>query len=312
MSVLSRMLCIAILVALGVGCAPTLRVSVLQPAPVNLGAGRRLSVVQTVGRRSAREYVISQLIAQSRITNFFVAQDRSEEGIEVKVLGQRVEVSGGKGPAQTPDEVALRIDVLGWDAKPERRTYTEKVPETVKEKDAQGKEVEKTVYHDVVRDKDVLAAKVVLGVTAFNVQGRAFLAEREYEGRFDSDRDREDPALQAAARIAVTQLLRDVTPTYAEKYIRMDDEDERQKPIIKIAADGNVGFAIEEMQRYVKDNPNRGSALYNLAVLLDASGRYQEALDLYTQALRLSTKDFYIEMKGECARRFADQQALSQ
>jgi Flp pilus assembly protein TadD len=53
------------------------------------------------------------------------------------------------------------------------------------------------------------------------------------------------------------------------------------------------------------------AALANLAVLLDASGKYQEAVNLYTKAITLSAKDYDVDMKGECARRLADQQALA-
>ncbi len=295
---------------LGVGCAPTLRVNVLQPAPVNLGAARQLSVVQSEGRRSAREVVIEEFLKQARGGAFFTAQDRSEEGINVRVAGRTVQVSGGTGPGQSPDEVGLRIDVVGWDARPETRVRTRTVQDKVVEKDKNGKEVTKYVDRKEEYSVNVLAAKVVLSVTAFNAKGQAMLAETEFEGRYDGDR--EEPALKAAAAQAVTHLLRQITPSYVVKTIRMDDEDEKQKPIIKIAEQGNVGFAIEEMQKYAKENPNNGAALYNLAVLLDAAGRYQEAMDHYSQALRLKTKDYYIDAKSECAQRLANQQALQQ
>jgi hypothetical protein len=305
-----KVLVLPLLAVLGVGCAPQLRVNVLQPAPVNLGAARKLSVVQTEGRRSAREVVVEELLKQSRGANFFTAQDRSEEGITVKVMGRSVQVAGGTGPGQSPDEVGLRIDVLNWNASPETRIKTRTVQDKVVEKDKNGKDVTKYVDRKIEEQYSVLAAKVVLGVTAFNHRQQTYLAEREFEGRFDGDR--EEPALKAAAAQAVAHLLREITPSYVMKTIRMDDEDERQKPIIKIAEQGNVAFAIEEMEKYVKENPTRGSAQYNLAVLLDAQGRYTEALDLYNQALRSASKDYYFDAKSECARRLADQQALQQ
>lgn len=46
--------------------------------------------------------------------------------------------------------------------------------------------------------------------------------------------------------------------------------------------------------------------------MLDASGKYPEALELYTKAISLSSKDYYVSMKSECAKRLADQQALAQ
>src|SRR5204863_313279 len=103
------------------GCAPTLKVNVLQPAPVNLGAAKKLSVVQSEGRRSAREFVIEELLRGARSGGYFQAADRTEEGISVKVAGRSVQVGGGRGPGQAPDEIGLRIDVLDWSAHQENR-----------------------------------------------------------------------------------------------------------------------------------------------------------------------------------------------
>ena len=46
-------------------------------------------------------------------------------------------------------------------------------------------------------------------------------------------------------------------------------------------------------------------------MLLDSQGLYQEALPLYEQAIKLSKKSLYVEMKGECEKRLADAQALA-
>lgn len=292
------------------GCAPTVRVTVLQPAPVNLGQARRLSVVQAEGHPDARVRVLEELLKQIRADGFFSAQDQSAEGMNVRVLGDRVEVTGGRSPSQTPDEVRLRIDVLDWDARPGLRPVTRS--EKQEEKDAGAQEGPKPGAREAQRWAPVLAAKVVLGVTAFNAQGRALLAGRAYEGRAEApEGSAAEPTLRQASKEAVGRLLRDITPRYVVRTLRLDDEDEQQRPIIKLAEGGNVVVAAEELRRYVQTNPLRGSAHYNLAVLLDAQGRYTEALDEYAAALRLSTKAYYVAAKAGCARRLADQQALS-
>jgi tetratricopeptide (TPR) repeat protein len=290
-----RHVLLALATTLAVGCAPSLKVNVLQPARVNLGASQRLSIVQTEGRRGARDFLIEELLRQGRAGAYFQVADRSEEGIVVKPAGRSVQVlSSGTGAPQAPDEVGLRMDVLDWDADQKSRM--------VEEKDKEGNVVEREVQY--------YEAKVAVSITLFNMEGKAALSEQEYEAVVENAK--KDGALEDAARTVVYRLLTDITPRYVTKYIRLDDEDEAQKPIIEVARNGNVPRAITEMEAYTQANPQSAAALYNLAVMLDATGRYEEALDLYTRAITLSSKDFYVSMKSECARRLADQQALSQ
>jgi tetratricopeptide (TPR) repeat protein len=272
------------------GCAPKLYVNVLQPAEVNLGAAKKLSVMQSEGRRSAREQVIQQMISQARSDGYFTVADRSEEGITVKVAGRSVNVTGGKA-AQPAEEIGLRIDVLEWSANKDTQPV----------KDSKG---------NVTGSRSVWAGKVLLGVTAFNAAGKAYLAEKEYEAKQTSEKG-EDEAIKASADAAVRRVLHDITPTYVQKAIRLDDADESQKPIIEMAKNGSVPQAIEEERGVVQKNPNSAPAVYNLAVLLDSQGQYKEALDFYGKAITLASKDFYVTMKTECAKRLADAEALA-
>jgi hypothetical protein len=290
-----RHVVLALAATFAVGCAPSLKVNVLQPARVNLGSAKRLTIVQTEGRKGARDFMIDELTRQARGGGYFQVTDRSDEGIVVKVAGRGVQIiNAGSGPAQSQDEIGIRVDVNDWDA--------EKKTEVVKGTDSKGNPTE--------REEKFYEAKTVVSVTAFNAAGKAMLAEEEYEmtGRGED----KDQAIGNAARALVSRILFDITPKYVHKSIRMDGDDKAQKPIIEVAREGNVPRAITEMETYVQANPQNSAALYNLAVLLDASGKYQEALDLYTKAISLSAKDYYVDMKAECARRLADQQALAQ
>jgi hypothetical protein len=283
------------LVALVVGCAPTIEVEVLQPAKVNLGAGRRLTVLQTEGLASARGFMMDEFLRQTREDGFFQATDRTHEGMVVRLTGSTVTVyGGGAGPAQEADEIGMRLDVLDWDVLHESRIVRDTAPD--------GTVTERTEHR--------YTSEVVLAVTAFNKRGQALLAAREYHTGATAPTAEE--ALFSAGGEAVHQLLEEITPRVVRQHIRVDDEDPAQEPIIEIAQRGNLARAVEEMRAYVEAHPDNASAHYNLAVLLDASGFYAEALDSYSRAIELDrSKDFYADEKADCARRLADWQAVT-
>lgn len=270
------------------GCAPKLYVRVQQPAPTNLGAAKRMSIVQMEGRRSAKEALVAELMTQAREAAYFQVTDRTEEGITVKVKGRSVDLTGGSGTAQAPDEVGMRVDVLDWTANKDTKTS----------KDSKGVEKTTTVYK----------GKVLLGVTSFNGKGKAQLAEKEFSASVEG-KD-EDDAIKLSAKAAVAALLKEVTPTYVEKAIRMDGDDEAQKPIIEMAKNGDLAKAIEEGKAALAKNPNSGPAAFNLAVMLDATGDYEQAMVNYDAALKLGAKDYYTDVRTECAKRAADAAAL--
>lgn len=285
-------LLVPLALALALACVPTIRVNVLQPAPVNLGKSKQLSVFETSGRRSAREEVVNELTRQVRADGYFTLSDRSEEGISVKVAGQTATATGGKSP-QGADEIALKIDILNWDAE------HQDLPE---EKDSKGNITQQA--------KRVYTGKVLLGVTAFNASGKTYLAETEFKGE-PVQQDSEEQAIRAAMAMAVRKVVGSITPRYVQKTIRLDGDDETQKPIVEVAKGGNLDQAGREFSDYLQKNPQNAAALYNLAVIYDAQGRYQEALDLYTRAISVSTKDYYVQMKTECSQRLANQEAMN-
>ncbi|WP_164015289.1 tetratricopeptide repeat protein [Pyxidicoccus trucidator] len=283
-----------LLASLVIGCSPALKVRVLEPARVNVGSSKKLVLMQTEGRPSIRDYVLNELRRQSRQDGYFALADRTDTGAIVKVAGREVQIHGDKAPTLEQGEIGLRVDVLGWDTDMEKR-----VTET---KDDKGK-VKKT-------KKDVFVAKLVLGVTAFNSAGRVLLAEEEYAGQFESEKV--DELLPMAAAQMVDRVLGEITPRHVTHYIRMDDDDEAQKDFVKAAENGDVDGAVTKLTAYVEQHPDNAGALYNLAVLQDASGEYEKALEHYSRAISLASKDFYVKMRDECAARLASRQALAE
>ena len=277
------------------GCATHVTVRSMQPARVHLGSADHLTVMESQGRRSARETVLIELDSQARRRGYYTVEDESDQDVRVRVKGRRVGVSGLRRPLDV-QEVGLRIDVVEWD--------THQGVEEVKRKREDGTQVTETVR--------TLEGEVILAVTAFDGRGKAFLSEKEYRG-VRSGRYGEvsrDDLILAAAEAAVSALLADITPREVRSRVRLDSDDEGQEPILELAKAGNVAAAADEARRYLKRHPQNPSAAYNLAVLLDAMGEYEDALWMYDRALRLGDKDFYATARAGCARRLADQRAL--
>lgn len=277
---------VVMLALLASACAPRLYVNVLRPAQVNFGAAKKLTVYESQGRKSAREALLKELAAQAKSSGYYTLTDRSEDGIIVKVTGQTVSLSA----PQAADEIGLRVDVLEWNA--------DKVVEEQKDKKANAP------------PKEHWVGRVGIAVTAFNSAGTTFLAEKEYKAAGEDEKD-EDAAIGNAARDVVAQLLDEVTPTWAQKAIALDDTEEAQKPIIDIARNGDVPKAIDAEKQLLAKSPNNAAATFNLAALLDSQGLYKEALPLYDQAIKLQPKELYVEMQKECQQRLADAEALA-
>lgn len=270
-------------------CAPRLYVNVLQPAPVNLGPAKKLAVLESQGRQSAREDFLKELNAQAKNAGYFTVADKSGDGITVRITGQSVLPSAP--PA--PDEVGLRIDVVEWNA--------EKESQPTREKDKQGNPI----------TKDVWKSRVQVLLTAFSSSGKVFVVEKAYKGAGEDEKD-EDAAIMNAARDVAALVLEDLTPVYVQKAIWLDDTEDAQRPVIDMARNGDIPKAIEMEKELLAKSPNNAPAIYNLAVLLDAQGLYKDALGYYEQAVKLAeTKELYKEMKAECAQRLADSEALT-
>jgi hypothetical protein len=277
------------------GCVTTVAIRSMEPGAVPVGASKHLVLLGGEGRRSAREFVGQALVQQCRSRGYFTVEDRSEAGLSVRVAGRQTSIEGGK-LALEPEQAGLRIDVLEWNA-----TRDE---EDVTRTDPAGKQFVERV--------PVLRGNALLAITLFDPAGRAFLAETEYEGfaTTDPNAPREE-SIEAAARQAIASFLNDITPFPVVTRVRLDDEDPYQESILKAASDGATAQAAHDLELYVQQNPNVPSAAYNLAVLKEAMGDFQSALELYDRAFALGGKDFYSRARAGCARRLSATEALS-
>lgn len=270
---------------------PSLEVTAAQPAPVNLGAAKKLTIVQIGQARSVlREKLVSELLKQGRATGYFQIADRSEEGITLKRAGRTATSTA----PMAPGEVFLAADFIDSGA--------DSVTKQVAQKDAQGNAVQ--------RDVTVYQGRATIGFTVANAKGLALAADKQIEGAAEAEK--RDDALDGALKAAVAQFYRQATPGRSGRTVTFDKSDLAQRPILDFATAGNIGRATEEMRKYLKATPTNPVAIHNLALLLEASGKFEEALDLHTQAASASGKPEHAAAKSACARALADQQALAE
>ena len=295
MSTPLQSLALTLVCSLSTACATTVAIRSTQPGPVPVGAAKRLVLLDGEGRRSAREFIGEELVRQSRARGYFTVEDKSEDGLSVKVAGRQATIEGGAFTLG-PDQVGLRIDVMEWKAERDEQEVTRV--------DVSGKSHCERI--------PVLRGDALLAVTLVNPAGRAVLAETEYEGTANVDpATPRDDCIEAAARNAIASLLNDITPLQVVIRVRLDDEDAGQENILKTVEAGAIAQAAQDLEAYFHQNPNIASAAYNLAVLKEVMGDSQAALELYDKALSLGGKDFYSQARAGCARRLSDAEALS-
>jgi tetratricopeptide (TPR) repeat protein len=272
------------------GCATMIEVQAVHPPRFNMGTVKKFQLVQLEGPEKGRDALLALFKKSSAEGGTFTLVDRRSDGITLQAAGNTLQLNGLKQPL-ADDEVLLRVDILEWTAGKKEN------PEAVTDSKAPSQE-----------PRHIVEAKTRVKVTLSNGQGIA--ASNEYGGTHTND-DNEQEALNTGAADIVEHFLEDFAPHKATATVRIDTDDAGQKDSLDRAKAGDVPKAIEGLRATLAKNPGNAVAQYNLAVLLDATGQYPEALDLFTKAVQAQPKkDFWAEAKGECATRAAAQKAL--
>lgn len=278
------------------GCSPAAKVERYSPADYNLGQARHFVLVQMNGRPVLRDMLLVELQRELRQTDWWRFEDRQAAGIAVKVVNAKAEVDGDD-PGD--NEIFARIDVYEGDV--EQRF--------VRKKD------QKWTTHDREVEQRIgsLVAEVSFGVTLMASGGRVIMAEREYAAEYALQKSGlyRDAALAKAFGIALQRFIADITPDRVRESIRLDDDAEDMKDIAKIVKNGAYAVAEKDLEALRDAHPERADIAYNLAVVKDASGKYDEALALYDTAMKLGYKKYYAKSRAACARRKTERDALN-
>lgn len=285
----------ASVLALLSSCTTTVPIRSTWPGPVVVGPTEHLVGFDGEGRRSAREFLTSELANLVRERGFFRFTDRSEADVSIRVAGRRV-IFEGEHAELDPDQAGLRIDVLEWSAGRDVVQEQRRTPEG----------------EAFAVDVPVQRGTALLQMTLFDAGGHAWLAEAEYEGTFTTPDlyVQRDLVIEEAGRDALRHFLADITPVVVVTRVRLDDSDDGQSGILESARGGAMAQAAADMQRYLESHPNSGSAAYNLGVFLEATGDFEAALASYDRALSLGGPDYYAGARAQCARRLEAQRQL--
>ena len=271
-----------------------------QPPNYYLGESPEVSVVNAEGAtRRMQDIAIQALRNQSRSNGHFTIENRLNEGIRFDGRQGQVVMTGKETPVSS-DDVFIKFNVIASMKRDGRTTITRRTGILGTEK------------------KQVPAMVTVMPVAFTVTRGeKVLLSERQYDGKavwiIDQNGGGYPPHQQrfeAAVKKAVEKFLKDVTPRTVSRRVRLDYSDKNQEPILDAARNGQVKQAATQMEDYVQKHPNSASAYYNLAVLTDALGQYEQALEYYDKALSLGGKDYYTEVKASCMERLSEQRAL--
>jgi tetratricopeptide (TPR) repeat protein len=177
---------------------------------------------------------------------------------------------GRRGERPKAGEVALQINVTGWAPEPESWP------------NGTGPRI----------NLEVTVTTATGGARTVSIEGRAPAPEKGAElGQ----------AVRAAIENAAAAMLEAITPRRVTRRLQLDDSDGSQDPILKAATEGRIARAHEDLRRYLERHPENAAAAYNLALLTEALGRYEDAIQYYDRALELDDEPLYRRARRACA-----------
>ncbi len=281
--------CVVVVAASLSGCAtPGVTLVSWEPSPALEPRGAdRLVLVDAEGRASAKRAVAAIARAQAS-GRFFRVEDRGGSGVKLTLAGKTASIEGAAS-APRDNELWLRIDVLRWDAE----------PVVLRDEDADDGPV----------DVPGLRGHADLQFTVARSDGEVVIREREVRGVADIEIDPdgvinardEERAIITAARIAVDSILDELSPQRRTSSLAFDTGDGAQKKILE--SELTLHERERRLRRYLKKNKGNAIAMHNLAIVLTAQGRFEDALAMHDAAIAIVNRDGFFAAKAETDRR---------
>lgn len=274
---------------------PSLMVTSWEPSPVLSPRGAdRLVLVDGEGRASAKRATADFVVEEAR-GGFFRVDDRGDEGVKLAIAGQQAQLQGTTREPK-PKDLLVRIDVLEW----------AQTPTTILVDGEDGKQHEVPAVH----------GRADLQVSIADATGALLVREREVRGVADLELEPDsappppDAAALVAGRAAVRLMLNEVAPHQVTEALHLDDGDPGQKDIMKAAGTEPLAKLERRLRRYLKREPDNAIARFNLAVTLDAQGRFDDALAAYDAAIARVERAGFVAGRAGCAARKARFEAM--
>lgn len=277
-----------------VGCAPGIHIRRVVPAAYNLGATRKVAMLEVQGEPRAAMELAHELQRQITRRGHFAFYNAIERGLRISVTGAgaRVEIGGIRQEVEA--DVYLSALVLASQAR------------EVEEKQGAGEAA-------TVKLRPEATVKVNFQVV--KADGRV-LVFQDYESTKQGEARKADQppgesALlrQQALSEVVGNFLRDITPRMVTEKIELDDA-QPLKPGIQRAEQGDLAGAEQAWKSVLEKDPGHPGAIFNLGVLLEVNGEFEKAAEHYQRASSLSPKPLYRQALENLQRRMADLQAL--
>lgn len=283
-------------------CAPGINVTRLKPSRYNLGTTRRMAVLEVNGAPSATPLVITDLQRQIVDRHFYTLINAVNRGLSITVTAAGARIDVGSVRQQVDADVYLNANILRYD-------YQE--VEKQEEKRENGRTYKVMKYQP--------QANVRINFQVVKSDGQVVVF-RDYNGdesgssfeRGQRPSRSSNDLLDGAVREAVGSFLDDVTPRQVVEKIELDDAEETLKPGVKLAENGDLAGAERSWNEALATNPNSSGAIYDIGVLLETRGDFDQAAASYRRAFEISPKSLYRDAIEDLNRRLREAAALQQ
>lgn len=131
-----------------------------------------------------------------------------------------------------------------------------------------------------------------------------------YWASADSADAGEPEAMARAAQRMARSFISDLQPYRVSIKVELDDEDSIVDPGLKLCEQGQFDAAYEAFADAVERSPRSAPALYNMGVLAESRGSYDEAESLVHRATELAPKPMYYSALERIRLSRRDAQAL--